>query len=161
MIELQEVEELFKSVNRNAIKAYLRNAAILKDPSATPEMKQLAEQNVKAIAQNKPIPKPKSDKPKKQKAVIETAAANPQLTPVQPAIDTATQIKAKPQFHEEFAQHHNLDPVSFKATWQAMTPEQQKITKEWHAQQLSQAPTKIIKSVDALYNLFIELKKHI
>jgi hypothetical protein len=84
MMELQEIEELFKNVNRGAIKAFLRNAAVLKDPAATPEMKALAAENVKAISMNKPIPKPKAEpKPKKQKAAaVAEQAIQPAKQPV-------------------------------------------------------------------------------
>ena len=83
MMELQEIEELFKNVNRGAIKAFLRNAAVLKDPAATPEMKALAAENVKAISMNKPIPKPKAEpKPKKQKAAVAEQAIQPVQQPV-------------------------------------------------------------------------------
>jgi hypothetical protein len=80
MIELHEIEELFKNVNRGAIKAFLRNAAILKDPNATPAMKELAEANVKAISQNQPIPKV-SAKPKKQKVEKEVKESKVPLLP--------------------------------------------------------------------------------
>jgi hypothetical protein len=51
--------------------------------------------------------------------------------------------------------------MKFKATWNAMTPEQQKVTKDWHAQQLAAPKIKMAKSIDSLYNLFTELKKHL
>lgn len=170
MMELQEIEELFKSVNRNAIKAFLRNAAILKDPAATPEMKALAAENVKAISMNKPIPKPKAEpKPKKQKAA---AVAEQAIQPVQqpvtqtpaaaaPSPVAPVQPSPKMEFHEEFARHHGVDPVKFKATYNAMSPEQQKMTHEWHAQQLTTPKIKMAKSIDSLYNLFTQLKKHL
>jgi hypothetical protein len=166
MIELHEIEELTKTVNRGAIKAFLRNAAILRDPNASPEMKELAEANVRAIAYNQPIPKPKADKPAKQKKPKAAAAAEQatqiitQRAPQTPAA-AATQMKPSPkmEFHEEFARHHGIDPANFKATWHAMTPEQQKITKQWHAEQT--AAPKMAKSIDKLYNLFSELKKHL
>lgn len=169
MMELQEIEELFKNVNRGAIKAFLRNAAILKDPASTPEMKALASENVKAISQNKPLPKPKADpKPKKQKAAVAEQATQLVQQPVPqtpaaaaPSPVAPVQPSRKMEFHEEFARHHNIDPVKFKATWQAMSPEQQKITQDWHAEQLAAPKIKVAKSIDSLYNLFTELKKHL
>jgi hypothetical protein len=169
MMELQEIEELFKNVNRGAIKAFLRNAAILKDPAATQEMKALAAENVKAISQNRPIPKPKAaPKQRKQKAAaaeqaIQLAQQPAPQTPAAAAPPSAGQVQPSPkmEFHEEFAQHHGIDPAKFKATWTAMSPEQQKITQDWHAEQLSAPKMKVAKSIDTLYNLFAELKKHL
>ncbi len=177
MMELHEIEELIKNVNRNAIKALLRNAAIMKDPAATPEMKAQAEANVKAISYNKPLPKePKA--PRKQKAAAAEQATQLVTTPPAqtPAAAAPPQLSAVPSpkmdFHEEFAQHHGVDPVKFKATWEAMSPEHQKITQDWHAEQLAAkpkapaapapvAPVKIAKSVDSLYDLFTALRKHL
>ena len=156
MIDLNELEELFKSVNRNAIKAFLRNSAILKDPSATPEMKELAQANVKAITQNQPIPRPKK-KTNKKPEVQATQLVQPVIPQGQAPVQSP---QRKMEFHEEFAQHHGIDPVKFKATWNAMTPEQQNTTKQWHTEQLSAAP-KIQKSIDKLYDLFAELKKNL
>lgn len=170
MLELNEIEELFKTVNRGAIKAFLRNAAILKDPAASQEMKELAEANVKAISQNKPPIKPKATPAPKQKKP--KAAAPEQATQLiqQPAPQTPAaaapsqsapvQSSPKKEFHEAFAEHHGIDKSKFKETWHAMTPEQQKITQQWHLEQLTAAP-KIAKSIDALYVLFSELKKHL
>lgn len=203
MNELMQMEELFKSgVNRTAIKAYLRNAAIMRDPAATPEMKELAAANVKAISNNQPLPKAKAPKQAKQKAAAAEQASQPVNSP-----STQTPAAAAPssnpavEFHQEFAQHHGVDPVKFATTWKAMTPEQQKITQDWHAEQLAAKPAatpsaapavkpaapaaapvaapqpikvvnnavtpaasqphKMAKSVDALYDLFAELKKRL
>ena len=158
-MELHEIEELCKTVNRNAIKALLRNAAIMKDPNASPEMRAQAEANVKAISYNKPIPKPKADpKPKKVKAAAAEQATQLVQTP-KPQTPAAAAPSPKVEFHEQFAQHHGIDPAKFKQTWSAMTPEQQKITQDWHAEQV--AAPKIQKSVEQLYNLFVELKKRL
>lgn len=200
MLELKEMEELFKAgVNRSAIQAYLRNAAILRDPEATPEMKELAAANVKAISQNQPMPKPKAQKAPKQ--AKQKAAAPEQATQLAQTPSTQTPVAAapsqdapQPEFHETFARHHGLDPAKFKETWHAMTPEQQKITQDWHAEQIAKPaappvaaapasaavvapepikvknnavtpaasqPHKMVKSVDALYNLFTQLRKHL
>lgn len=197
MAELNEMEELFKAgVNRSAIQAYLRNAAILRDPEATPEMKELAAANVKAISQNQPMPKPKAQKAPKQ--AKQKAAAPEQATQLAQTPSTQTPVAAapsQPEFHETFARHHGLDPAKFKETWHAMTPEQQKITQDWHAEQIAKPaapiapattatpavaaapepikvknnavtpaasqPHKMVKSVDALYNLFTQLRKHL
>lgn len=147
-MEINEIEELCKTVNRNAIKALLHNAALMKDPNTSPELRAQAEANVKAISYNKPLPHP--DKPKKIKQ--QKVVAN---TPVTPAVDAAPKV----EFHEEFAQHHGIDPVKFKETWSSMNPKQQQVTRNWHAEQVLKP--KINKSIDSLYNLFTELKKHL
>ncbi len=158
MMELHEIEELCKNVNRNAIKALLRNAAIMKDPNATPEMRALAEANVKAISYNKPIPKPKAErKPKKVKAAAAEQAT--QLVQTPSPQTPAAAASPKVEFHEEFARHHGIDPAKFKQTWHAMTPEQQKVTQDWHAEQV--AAPKMQKSLEQLYSLFSELKKRL
>jgi len=143
MMELQEVEELFKNVNRGAIRAFLRNAAILKDPNATPEMKELAAQNVKAISETgsaaklntrKRQPKPAAapeqapQTPEQQAPQTPAAAAPPQAAPVED------------NFHTEFSAHHGVDPVKFKEAWAAMSPEQQQMTRDWHASKVAPAP---------------------
>lgn len=170
MMELIEIEELIKNVNRNAIKALLRNAAIMKDPAATPEMRAQAEANVKAISYNKPLPKPKAEPkaPRKQKAAAaeqatQLVSTSPAQKPAAAAIPPVSSEVPSPkmEFHQEFAQHHGVDPVAFKQTWNAMTPDQQKITKDWHAEQLATPKLKVAKSVDALYNLFSQLRKHL
>lgn len=176
MIELHEIEELFKSVNRNAIKAFLRNAAILKDPEATPEMKALAEENVKAIAQNKPLPKPKTDKPVKQPKKIKPAAAEQATQLVQqPAAQTPAaaptstgKIKYKyspvyqhygvtedmwhktPEAHADLFNHHN----------EVMAGKHPGLAHIKTAVEQSMKP-KMAKSLNSLYNLFSQLKKHI
>lgn len=181
-MELKEMEELFKAgVNRAAIQAYLRNAAILRDPGATPEMKELAAANVKAISNNQPIPKQKAPKQPKQKAAAaEQAMQLAQAPQAQKPAAAVSSSEAPPmEFHEVFARHHGIDPAKFKETWHAMSPEQQKITKDWHAEQVAKPapapvkvsnspvtpvasqPLKIQKSVDALYDLFAQLRKHI
>lgn len=170
MIEWSEIEELCKTVNRNAIKALLRNAAIMKDPNSSPEMRAQAEMNVKAISYNKPLPKVGAE-PKQKKVKAAASEQATQLvqqpasqTPVAAAPSSPVQMVPSPkmEFHQEFAQHHGLEPQKFANTWKAMTPEQQKITQDWHAEQLA-APkvTKIAKSVETLYDLFTQLRKHL
>lgn len=174
MIELHEIEELFKSVNRNAIKAFLRNAAILKDPEATPEMKALAEENVKAISQNKPIPKQKTETPVKQKKVKPAAPAStaPSTQLMQqpsqaPAVSTGN-IKYKyspvyqhygvtedmwhktPEAHADLFNHHN----------EVMAGKHPGLMHIKTAVEQSMKP-KMAKSLNSLYNLFSQLKKHI
>ncbi len=168
-MEMHEIEELCKTVNRNAIKALLRNAAIMKDPAATPEMKAQAEANVKAISYNKPLPKVgAAPRQKKQKAAAAEQATQlvqtpqPTQTPVAAASPVSSQVPSpKMEFHQEFAQHHGVNPEAFKSTWSAMTPEQQKVTMDWHTEQLAKPKLKVAKSLDSLYDLFSQLKKHL
>lgn len=158
MKDLKEMEALFKAgVNRAAIKAYLQNAAILRDPKASSKMKEVAAANVKAISNNQPMPKQQSAAPK--------AKPQPKEAPAM-------------EFHEVFARHHGIDPAQFKSTWHAMSPEQQKVTQEWHAEQVAKPaqppkvptssvvstatqPLKVVKSIDSLYDLFVQLRKHL
>lgn len=161
-MELHEIEELVKAVNHNAIKALLRAASIMKDPNVSSEMRAQAEANFHAISQNKPLPSEK--KPRAAKKQVAAPPASPEGVP----------------FHQEFARVHGVDPVKFKAAYEAMNPEQQALTHAHHAEHMKSlkpagpavapsasppvapapaAPTTpVIKSVDALHNLFTELK---
>jgi hypothetical protein len=184
---IDEIEELFKSedfaksVNRNALNALFRNTAILRDPNLSAEQKQQAIENIKAITHNlqpKPIniSKPKKTKVTKPEKPAEAATETKSIKPVKaaPAAQTTspavTETKAKPKtiptpsseehpFPEDFHIHHGVDPIKFKAAWDAMSPEQKKITLDWHKEQL--AAKNINKSLDRLYKLFETLKKHI
>lgn len=173
-MELQEIEELFKNVNRGAIKAFLRNAAVLKDPAATPEMKALAAENVKAISMNKPIPKPKAEpKPKKQKAAVAEQAIQPVQQPVTqtPAAANPTstgKIKYEyspvyqhygvtedmwhktPEAHADLFNHHN----------EVMAGKHPGLAHIKTAVEQAVKP-KMAKSIDSLYNLFSQLKKRV
>jgi len=174
---MHEIEELIKTVNRNAIKALLRNAAIMKDPAATPEMRAQAEANVKAISYNKPLPKePKPPRQKKVKAAAPEQATQlvqqpvPQ-TPVAAAPSLAPtstgNIKLKyspvyqhygvsqemwdktPDAHQGLFQHHN-------EVMAGKHPNLMHIKTAVEA-----AKPKMMKSIDQLYNLFSQLKKHL
>jgi hypothetical protein len=111
---------------------------------------------------------PKGASKKQKAAAVAEQAIQPAKQPVPqtpaaaaPSPVAPVQSSPKMEFHEEFARHHGVDPMKFKATWNAMTPEQQKVTKDWHAQQLAAPKIKMAKSIDSLYNLFTELKKHL
>lgn len=149
MQELQEIEELFKNEelakNRSMVQALLRNAAILHDKGATDIDRQRATANIKAITQGKQA------KPKKQK-VVDTA------TPVSAVAQPAASVTAPTEipFHEEFATHHGVDPVKFKAAFDAMTPEQAQLTRDYHTNALK---TKMNKSLTKLSDLFKQLNK--
>ncbi len=133
MDELEQIEELFKSEefikSRALVHSLLRHAAKYHDKSSSPEEKQTALNHIKAISQGKKFKEPKA--------------------PKKPA--------AKVPFHEEFVQHHGGDATKFKAAFDAMSPEQQKVTQTWHKQQVA---NKLKKSIDNLYELFVALKKH-
>lgn len=157
---LVEIEELIKSVNRNAIKAMMRNAAILGDAKATDEMKAQALDNVKAIAANKPLPKIKN-KP----------TAPPTITPVAPAAAAAvvtpptagTPLQPQPSAQHEYPQDLHLSPLNtaghdekaMRGIFDSLPDHEKKSVVDWHAK------TKINKSVDALYDLFAQLKTHL
>lgn len=155
MIELHELEELCKAVNHNAINALLHNAQIARDPKATPEMKAQAEANIKAISYSKSAPLSKEPKQSKAKKVAAASEQAPQpvntpstQTPVVAAAPSQNKLvkpSRKTPFHEEFANTHGVDSAKFKETYNAMSPEQQQLTKDWHQQQLaSKAPAAVV-----------------
>ncbi|MEM4726499.1 MAG: hypothetical protein QXG63_06120 [Nitrososphaerales archaeon] len=172
---VEELEELFKSetfaksVNRRALNLLFRNTAIIEDPYVSQEHKRQAYENIKAIIHNI---EPKSvnigqtgiadKKPtaRKQQLSHQQIADMYKPKPVTPknTISTKTTQQKYP-FPEDFHIHHGVDPVKFRETWDAMTPEQQKITLDWHKEQL--AAKNIKKSLDKLYQLFETLKKQL
>lgn len=162
LISINELEELAKSVDPKNIKAFMQHAKIMNDANAKMEDRVRAAENVYAInlAHAKAN---KGAKPMKDIAA-EFMAANPQPEVAPPSQVIAPEVGAiKPAtpaipFHEEFAQHHGVDPIKFKATFEAMNPEQKKMTQDFHAQHLA---TKVAKSVDSLYDLFTQLRKHL
>ena len=62
-------------------------------------------------------------------------------------------------FPEDFHVHHGVDQLKFKEAWNAMTPEQKKITLDWHRQQLSSK--KISKSLSNIHSLLSKIKRHL
>lgn len=176
MMELHEIEELIKTVNRNAIKALLRNAAIMKDPNSTPELRAQAEANVKAISYNKPLPKPPgAPKQKKVKAAAaEQATQLVQSPPTQrpaaavPSPSGTANIKLKyspayqhygvsedmwhkaPEAHQDLFNHHN-------EVMAGKHPDLMHIKTAVEAAK----PQAIKKSLEQLYDLFSELKKRL
>lgn len=151
MMIMQEIEELIKSVNRNAIKAMLRNAAVLGDAKATNEMKAQALENVKAIAANKPVQKKKATKP----------AAAPEMPPVHqlaqaPAPSPLTpQIQYPEGLHESPLNSGGHDETAMRGIFDALPHEEKQHIADWHAS------TKVQKSIETLFDLFKELKKHL
>jgi len=164
---MQEIEELIKSVNRNAIKAMLRNAAILGDEKATDEMKGQALENVKAIAANKPLPKTKTKiKPVVAPAAEATqlvqtpaqASPAPQLTPtVQPSAGAATPSKIEyPQgLHLSPLNAAGHDEAAMRGIFDALPDHEKQHIADWHS------GMKMKKSINTLHDLFTQLKKHI
>lgn len=174
-MELREIEELVKAVNRNAIKALLRNAAIMQDPKSSPEMRAQAEANVKAIAYNKPLPKPPgAPKQKKVKAAAaeqatQLAQAPQTQTPaaaappvVQPKVKlkyspvyqhygvTQDMWNATPHAHQDLFNHHN-------EVMAGKHPDLMHIKSAVEAAK----PKMIKKSLEQLFDLFSELKKRL
>ena len=148
-MDLQQIEELFKTVNRSAIKAMLRNAAILGDEKATDEMKAQALENVKAIAGNK---QPK--KPKKAKAI----AAAPMMTVQQPAAPAAPeqpQIQMPEGLHLSPLNTGGHDEAGMRGIFDSLPHEEKQHIVDWHA------ANQVKKSVETLRGLFKELKKHL
>ena len=145
MLELQEIEELFKAVNHSSIKDLLRYSKIMADRNASPEDRAKASANFKAISNSSGIPS-KSNKQIKPNAVAAEQAKQPaQSSPAQtPAAAAPSQVVVPPTaqtpFHEEFARHHGVDPVAFKNAFTNMSPEQQQTTRDWHQAEISKNP---------------------
>ncbi len=152
MINMQQIEELMKTVNRSAIKAMLRNAAILGDEKATDEMKAQALENVKAIAGNK--------QPKKSKKVkAPEAAAAPMMAAVQqpaaPAAPEQPQIQYPEGLHLSPLNTGGHDEAAMRGIFDSLPHEEKQHVADWHAS------TKVQKSIETLFSLFTQLKKHL
>lgn len=144
-MEKHEIEELIKAVNKNAVKAMLRNAAILDNPNMSDEMKALAIENVKAIVGNR-----QGAKKTKLKSVEQ---------PIQPV-----PVAAAPEAPKmEYPQGLHLSPLNtaghdenaMKGIFDSLPDHEKKSIIDWHS------GIQMKKSVDTLYNLFVELKKHL
>jgi len=164
-MEMFEIEELMKGMNSKAYKAMLRNAAILNDPNVTEEMRRQALDNVKAIAANKPMneikdikmksPEVKIAKPKKVKATPDQAIklaqiqATPNFQPAPAKLEYPTDLHLSP------LNTSGHDENAMKGIFDALPDHEKKSVIDWHTK------NKMSKSIDSLYSLFIELKKHI
>ncbi len=148
---MQQIEELMKTVNRSAIKAMLRNAAILGDEKATDEMKAQALENVKAIAGNK--------QPKKSKKVKAPEAAAPMMAAVQqpaaPAAPEQPQIQYPEGLHLSPLNTGGHDETAMRGIFDSLPHEEKQHVIDWHAK------NQVKKSVETLRGLFKELKKHL
>lgn len=150
---MQEIEELMKNVNRSAIKAMLRNAAILGDAKATDEMKSQALENVRAIAGNK--------QPKKTKKVKAQAVA-PEMPPVHQLAQQAAPSPLTPPpvaypegLHLSPLNSGGHDEAAMRGIFDSLPHEEKQHVADWHAS------TKVQKSVETLFSLFTELKKRL
>lgn len=154
MLELHEIEELFKSEelvkNKAMIHALLRNAALLHREGITEEQKKLALENIKNITHGG---QPKVKKPKAEKV----PKADPQHVKLKysPAYEHYGIKKehweaATPDAHKELFDHHN-------AVMAGKIPGTEHIknaVEQARAQGMK-------KSLDRLYDIFSELKKRI
>lgn len=173
MMELHEIEELIKTVNRNAIKALLRNAAIMKDPNVSPEQRAQAEANVKAISYNKPLPKPPGA-PRQKKV---KAAAAEQATQLVQAPQTQTPAAAatpKPKVTLKYSpayQHYGVTEEMWNKTphaHQDLFNHHNEVMAGKHPDLMhiktaveAAKPKMIKKSLEQLFDLFSELKKRL
>ncbi len=149
-MDKQQIEELLKTVNRSAIKAMLRNAAILSDAKATDEMKAQALENVKAIAGNK--------QPKKSRKVKAPAVAPMQLVQEPAPVAAAPaqpQIQMPEGLHLSPLNTGGHDEAGMRQIFDSLPHEEKQHIVDWHA------ANQVKKSVETLRDLFKELKKHL
>jgi hypothetical protein len=138
MYELNELEELFKT-NEELVKskamvhALLRHAATLRQEGLTEEQKQTALDNIKTITHGKQL------KPKKTKVEKPTKVAMPKPT--------------GPQYNPAYKQHG-----IHEEHWNAATPQARQELTDHHKLMMQNT---VKKNIDNLYDLFLELKKHI
>ena len=171
MFDMSEIEELFKTEylakSKARIQALLRNAALLRDQNLTPEQRQIAEDNVRAITKGtrvKGAAAPKTPKQSKNTSVI----APPVQTAPAASVAAPGQVKLKyspvyqhygitqehwnnagPDAHKELFDHHNNVMAG-------------KIPELGHIKTaVEQSKTKVLKSADNLYDLFTQLKKYL
>ncbi len=166
MVDLEQIEELFKNeefakaVNRHALDMLFRNTKMLEDPNITPEMKEQALANIKAITSGEALPKPKrAKKPKAekpavapvQKPVVQAAAA-PVPTPV---AQPKPKLEMPAGLHLSPLNTGGHDEAGMRSIFDSLPDE--------HKQQIIDihSATKMKKSVARLCSLFRELKKRL
>lgn len=169
---MHEIEELMKGVNRSAIKAMLRHATIINDPMSSEKVKAQALENVRAIAHSGKLALDTSA-PKKVKAIKPVVApaaesAQPAQQPVQvppatqsPQIQQPAGVTVPPKI--EYPQGLHLSPINtvghdeaaMKGIFDALPDHEKQHVAEWHSK------NKMVKSIDTLYSLFTQLKKHL
>ncbi len=180
MLNLDEIEELFKSTelikNRKMVEALLHNVKMSQNMELSPEQRELAHANIKAITSGgKPAAPASPKKIKKPKdAVASAQPVNPAsiqpAAPLNPAVpqSSAGQIKLK---YSPAYQHYGVT----QEHWDAAGPDAHQGLFAHHNEVMAgkhpdsmhiktaveQAKANMIKSADNLYNLFLELKKHL
>ena len=150
---LHEIEELIKNADRGAMKAMLRHAAIIADPASSQELKDQARDNILAISASKP-------KPKKVKAIKPVVAAAPAAVeapqPAQaPVSTTPSNIEYPEGLHLSPINTVGHDEAAMKGIFDALPDHEKQHVVEWHSK------NKMAKSIDTLYGLFTQLKKHL
>lgn len=176
MLNLDEIEELFKSTelikNKKMVEALLHNVKMAQNTSLSPEQRELAQANIKAITSGGKPMKPAA--PKKVKAPKEAAPVNPAsiqpVAPLNPAAPVAAPQNVKLKYSPVYA-HYGVTPEH----WEAAGPEAHQGLFAHHNEVMAgkhpdlmhiktaveQAKTKMMKSVDHLFDLFSQLKKHL
>ncbi len=182
MFELDEIEELFKNTelikSKKMIEALLQNTRMLQSPDITPEQRELAQANIKAITSGG---RPISNAPKKVKAIappssqqviqpVAPANIQPQ-TPLNPAITPASPIGNIKLKYSPAYEHYGVTPEH----WNQASPEAHQGLFAHHNEVMAgkhpelmhiknaveQSKAKMMKSVEQLHNLFSQLKKHL
>lgn len=149
---IKELEELAKAVDPKDIRAFLQHSKIMNDDKQKMDARVKAAEAVYALNLQHARTNPKEKK-------LPELAQNfkePDIVPGQPAV--APPVAPTPiPFHEEFAQHHNVDPVGFKQAFDSMNPQQQQVTRDFHANHLAG----LKKSLERVYGIMLELKKQL
>ena len=156
--ELLKSEDFAKSVDRHALNMLFRNTAILRDPNLSAEQKQQAIENIKAITHNLK-PKPISTTPKEVKAPKKA-----KMKDTKPASTSAPVDVAKPAKQPELAYHPDYEKYYgiTEQHWKDADPSAHHELVAYHNKVMSAKPSsKIAKSIDLLYSLFSELRKHL
>lgn len=159
-MDIREIEELIKTANSKQIKAMMRNAAILSDPNISEEMKIQALENIKAISAG--------NKPKKQRLKPVAPVATPPTPPTQlvqqpVAPAAATTPAATPTESAPYPEGLHLSPLNagghdeaaMRGIFDSLPHEEKQHVADWHAS------TKVQKSIETLFSLFTQLKKHL
>lgn len=182
MLSLEEIEELFKSTelikNRKMVEALLHNVKLSQNMELSPEQRELAQANIKAITSGGKPMMPSA--PKKAKAskptsfVAPVRAINPAAiqpaAPLNPAAPVAAPQNVKLKYSPVY-EHYGVT----QDHWNSAGPEAHQGLFAHHNEVMSgkhpnlmhiksavdQAKTKMMKSVNQLYSLFSQLKKHL
>lgn len=148
-MDLFEIEELIKALDPKAVKDMMRYAAILDDPKASKQAKIEALNSVKALTNKSPKPAATPVQPE--------APATPEPSipaPATPAAPTS-QIEYPQGLHLSPLNGAGHDEEKMKGIFHSLPDHEKKAIADWHAS------SNMNKSIDSLYNLFKELKKHL